>query len=304
MDAVSTELVAPRLAQTVRWAEHYVSCALNAKFAGIIKPGIYRGYTLKPAGKMLVRVENGDSCRSVAVVERNGYSITATMLDPGTVSIPAPGTWYICIEALYEVEKPGYQKTVVVASVEPHHVVIGRVEVPNAESEITSDMIFTDERQQSEIPSRDEFDDLWAEFKKLHDEFLATQQDVSALANRKQRVWEISTPLPAEALLDLPIPYIVGTNSLRLNWDGIPLTPGVNFDEHGSLGQTSSSVTLHFPVPAGAEFHAVVMGLTTNLGGTPTIDLETGAYYGPISVGTSLDDMKNTGLLILLESKK
>lgn len=169
MSAADTAPLAPRLAQSVRWGEHYVSCALNAKFAGVIKPGIYRGFVLKPAGVMSVRVENGDACRSVAVVERDGYSITVVMLDGGEIKIPMRGIWYICVEALYTPAQPGYQRIVATESVESHHVVIGRVTVTEIGAEITTDMITSEDREQSEIASMDDIDGLWAAIHGLMD---------------------------------------------------------------------------------------------------------------------------------------
>ncbi len=119
---------APLLRQSVRWGEEYVSRALNMKMAGIVKPGVYHGFVLKPGGTMSVLVDHGsDYPRSVAVVERNGYSLTVVMDDPGLVRIPATGTWFVCLEALYAPTQQGYQRIVVREQPEPHHVVLGKV---------------------------------------------------------------------------------------------------------------------------------------------------------------------------------
>lgn len=119
---------APMLRQNVRWGEEYVSRGLNVKLAGIIKPGVYHGFVLKPGGTMAVLVDHEpDYPRSVAVVERDGYSLTVVMDDPGIVHIPATGTWFVCLEALYTPTQQGYQRIVVREKPEPHHVVLGRV---------------------------------------------------------------------------------------------------------------------------------------------------------------------------------
>ncbi|MGE9984902.1 hypothetical protein [Desulfovibrio sp. SGI.169] len=119
---------APLLRQSVRWGEEYVSRALNMKMAGIVKPGVYHGFVLKPGGTMSVLVDHGsDYPRSVAVVERNGYSLTVVMDDPGLVRIPATGTWFVCLEAFYAPTQQGYQRIVVREQPEPHHVVLGKV---------------------------------------------------------------------------------------------------------------------------------------------------------------------------------
>lgn len=119
---------APMLRQNVRWGEEYVSRGLNAKLAGVIKPGVYHGFVLKPGGTMAVLVDHEpDYPRSVAVVERDGYSLTVVMDDPGIVHIPATGTWFVCLEALYTPTQQGYQRIVVREKPEPYHVVLGRV---------------------------------------------------------------------------------------------------------------------------------------------------------------------------------
>lgn len=119
---------APVLRQNVRWGEEYVSRGLNIKMAGIIQPGVYHGFVLKPGGSMAVLVDHAPNYpRSVAVVERDGFSLTVVMDDPGMVSIPAKGTWYVCVEALYSPTHQGYQRIVVRERPEHHHVVLGKV---------------------------------------------------------------------------------------------------------------------------------------------------------------------------------
>ena len=82
----------PVLRQSVRWGEEYVSRGLNIKFAGVIPPGIYRGFHLAPYNQGALLVEHGPDCQqSVAVVERDGYSLSVIMDDGGSVEIPAPG---------------------------------------------------------------------------------------------------------------------------------------------------------------------------------------------------------------------
>ena len=78
---------APCLEQTVRWGEQYVSSALNRKVAGVLNPGIYHGFVVTPGVGLQVRVDNDpdDYPYSVAVVERDVWSITVTMTDGGTV---------------------------------------------------------------------------------------------------------------------------------------------------------------------------------------------------------------------------
>lgn len=139
---------APILSQSVRWGENYVSRALNIKSAGIIPAGVYHGFNVKPGGEMSVLIEHDeDYPRSVAVVERDGYSLTVIMDDPGVIQIPAPGDWFVCIEAFYNSSQHGYQRIVARENVEGHHVVLASVKVAEGATSITQAMIDHGPRQ-------------------------------------------------------------------------------------------------------------------------------------------------------------
>lgn len=115
----------PLLRQSVRWGEEYVSRALNLKFAGILPAGVYRGFKVLPGPGLSVEVgHGGEGAPSVAVVERDGYSLTIIMDDGGLVEIPAPGEWKICLEAFYAPTQQGYQRIVAREKTEAHHIVL------------------------------------------------------------------------------------------------------------------------------------------------------------------------------------
>lgn len=119
----------PVLQQSVRYGEQYTSRALNQKFAGVIKPGIYRGFKLAPGDDSSVQVVNGaDGKSSVAVFERDDYSLTVIMTDGGYVDIPAHGDWFICLECLYALTPAqSYQRLVARETVEDYHIILGKV---------------------------------------------------------------------------------------------------------------------------------------------------------------------------------
>lgn len=146
----------PVLRQSVRWGENYVSRALNEKFSGILPAGVYRGFRLKPSPlPMTVIVEHDDNWpQSVAIVERDGYSISVIMYDAGDVSIPAKGEWFVCIEAFYSPNQQGYQRIVVkeIGDVESYHAVLGKVIVLTNEATVVPlppEAISTEGRQQN-----------------------------------------------------------------------------------------------------------------------------------------------------------
>jgi hypothetical protein len=137
-----------QLSQHVKWREQYVSSALNKKFSGVTEPGVYFGFELSPGGDMNLQVSPGDDfATSVAVVERDGYSVTIQAPDAGLVAVPSTGTFYVCLEAFYVPNDSGYQQIVFRAVPEDHHVVLGKINVPAGTTSITTDMISEEGRQ-------------------------------------------------------------------------------------------------------------------------------------------------------------
>jgi hypothetical protein len=128
----------------IKWREQYASSALNRKLAGVVDPGIYWGFTLEPGGGLNVRVCEGadpDYPLSVAVAERDGYSVTVRLDTDETIPIAGPGTWHLVLEVSYIVGQDTSAMLKAVPSPAAHHVVLGRVVVPDGAAAITSGMI-------------------------------------------------------------------------------------------------------------------------------------------------------------------
>lgn len=234
------------LRQSVRFGEEYVSSALNQKFAGIISPGVYRGFVVKPGGIMTVAVgHDASGGPSIAVVERDGYNLTILMDDPCTVSIPTTGTWFICIEALYSVRQAGYQRIVAREQREAHHVVLATVSVTENGVEILSSMISADDRQQASIPSVADIN--------------ALQTDIAIRTSRMRKSWRTEKAVTENGTLVLPVPYVTGAHSLLLFYEGL-LLDETNFTELGEVGSISNSVKLLFSAPEDSMFCAITFG--------------------------------------------
>ena len=156
---------APILAQTVKFGERYVSSALNRKLAGIFGAGVYHGFNVRPSGVpgYVLIAHDPDYPKSVAVVERNGYSLTVSMADPGYVAIPSAGEWYIVLEAFYIETEPGYQYVVArkEEDLDYYHVVLAKVTVTDIEAEITASAIDYDVRLEADMKN------LPADFERL-----------------------------------------------------------------------------------------------------------------------------------------
>ena len=138
------------LEQSVKFGARYTSQALNKKLSGVIPPGIYHGFKLKPGvGRSILVCKDDDyPAGSVAVVDRDGYSITVTMKDDTQFEVPAgAGELYVVIQAAYIPETEGYQNIVFRNTTpEDHHVVLGKVSVTADTVQIVEDMIAEEDR--------------------------------------------------------------------------------------------------------------------------------------------------------------
>ena len=138
------------LTADVQWREQYASHALNRKLAGVIESGIYWGFEVRPAGGLRVQVGLGDDPDypvSVAVVERDGYSLTVRLDTQETLDVPADGAAYdVVLEGSYVLGQQTDARLKLVPAAAAHHVRLARVDVPAAAEAVTADMITFDTR--------------------------------------------------------------------------------------------------------------------------------------------------------------
>jgi hypothetical protein len=133
--------------QQVGWREPYVSAGLNRKLAGILPAGIYQGFGVYAKSGMTVEVrpEATEYPHSVAVVDRNGYNFTVTGDSAEDVAVPegSSGVRYIVLDALYQEQGGGYQELSVVSEsgIQPYHVVLARLTIPEGTTIILNSMI-------------------------------------------------------------------------------------------------------------------------------------------------------------------
>lgn len=131
---------------------------------------------------------------------------------------------------------------------------------------------------------------------------------------RAECTWSVTDAIPDGGALKLPVAYRAGVDLLLLFMDNVLLNAS-NYAQNGAQGDSSTTVTMLFDVPAHSEFHLVLLpGLgaspsgsgggssgTSDGSGGASYDPATGAYYGPITVGTSLRDMRDSAVLILVD---
>ncbi len=138
------------LTADVQWREQYASHALNRKMAGVVEAGVYWGYEVVPIGGLQLEVglgENPDYPESVAVVERDGYSLTCRMDTQELIELPEAGMTYdIVLEASYVLGQQTDARLKAVTSAASHHVRLAHVDVPTDATALTADMISYDSR--------------------------------------------------------------------------------------------------------------------------------------------------------------
>jgi hypothetical protein len=153
--AATTLQAFPNSEIKLRFAEPYVSDGLNAKIAGIIPRGIYRGYNLVPSGPALTAQLDPDaSNRHLAVYETLlGRSLTLTR-SGGPISVPlgafAGTRVYVVIFAQYTTAVPTIAELRVYSVADFNSapeknelIVLGIVDVPGAGVISASDISYS-----------------------------------------------------------------------------------------------------------------------------------------------------------------
>lgn len=153
---VSDQAELPLIAD-VAFNEMFTSSALNRKFLGIVRPGIYRGFKYK-IGTGLKLIIGDDSGKNTAYVERDGYTMTIQGQHAQTMTLPAGRRSAIVLEGFYEygVKTRQVDKTATVDSavmkvipstqIAEHHTVVYEVNIPIGATQITEAMIIEENR--------------------------------------------------------------------------------------------------------------------------------------------------------------
>lgn len=85
----------------LQYLEPYMSGGLNRKMLGIILPGVYRGFDVKPGTGLNVVVSSTADGSGAACVEVNGYQITVQQFNDVIVPVSKGQTTIIALEANY-----------------------------------------------------------------------------------------------------------------------------------------------------------------------------------------------------------
>lgn len=144
------------LVADMSYEELFSSKAFNRKMLGVVSKGIHRGFNHKIMGGFTVQV--GDSLgKNTAVVERDDYCLTIQGQKPIDIEIPK-GKSAAVIEGFYQLGVKTTQvdtestyesatiKVLTLDAVEDHHIVLFTADVPTDATELTEDMLSTDDR--------------------------------------------------------------------------------------------------------------------------------------------------------------
>ncbi|UKA12800.1 hypothetical protein [Photobacterium damselae] len=144
------------LVADMSYEELFSSKAFNRKMLGVVSKGIHRGFNHKIMGGFTVQV--GDSLgKNTAVVERDDYCLTIQGQKPIDIEIPK-GKSAAVIEGFYQLgikttqvdTESTYEsatiKVLTLDAVEDHHIVLFTADVPADATELTEDMLSTDDR--------------------------------------------------------------------------------------------------------------------------------------------------------------
>ncbi len=140
------------LKQKIKWREPYVSEGLNRKLSGVILPGVYHGFVVTPSSGLTLAI-NPDATHhpnSVAIIERDGYSITLIDDDETLYTIPSgsSGEFFLVLEASYQVGGGGSQsyRLLPIDQVEDYYVVLAKLTIPAGCTQVTVEMIDNGEK--------------------------------------------------------------------------------------------------------------------------------------------------------------
>lgn len=86
----------------MQFGERHTSQALNRKGAGVVRPGVFRGFDCLPAGGLDLVISSANIApkNGVAYIEYNNYSLTVFQQHDVTLTA-TEGDWYVVLEANY-----------------------------------------------------------------------------------------------------------------------------------------------------------------------------------------------------------
>ncbi|EGQ7810376.1 hypothetical protein I6Y99_004420 [Vibrio parahaemolyticus] len=155
---LSSDIEACAIIVDLQFGERHTSEALNRKNAGIVRPGVFRGFECTPAGGLDLLVSSSSIApkNGVTYVEYDNYSLTVFQQHDVTITL-TEGEWYVVVEANYKwgvitkqvdtrsLVDAGSIKVIAPADKADNQTVLCKVTIPAGVTELTDEHIdFTD----------------------------------------------------------------------------------------------------------------------------------------------------------------
>ncbi|NYZ70199.1 hypothetical protein H0A36_29755, partial [Endozoicomonas sp. SM1973] len=188
------------------WRENYSGATINRKLSGVVPAGIYSGFHVTIDANNPLTVLVGDVIEeSIAVVETQGYSLTARM--PAgmqkALTITPGDTQHIIIQVDYQHHQVSTVELVVTTAITPHSVVLATLQVPSDVERLTTDMldvsrrieripVLTHEQKSNPHPQYQ----LAATMPLIIDQLNSDQADASLSARQGKKLHELIKSLP------------------------------------------------------------------------------------------------------------
>ncbi|MCG6418862.1 hypothetical protein K6U51_12545, partial [Vibrio fluvialis] len=153
------------LVTDIQYLEPFTSTALNRKFCGIVRAGVFRGFACEPGGGLNLAIshtknQTGEAVTfGVALAEREDYLLTVRQQHDIQVAIPAGQVSYVVIEVFFQhgvetsqvnansVIEAASIKVLPQADVQDHHVILCVADVPSGVTTLTQAHLRFDERE-------------------------------------------------------------------------------------------------------------------------------------------------------------
>lgn len=153
------------LVTDIQYLEPFTSQSLNRKFCGVVRAGVFRGFSCRPAEGLMLEIahdsnQTGETVPyGVALVERDDYLLTVRQQHTMLVGLTAGQTSYVVVEAFFQhgvrTSQVDANSNIEAASikvltqdqVQSHHVILCVVTIPSGATTLTMGNLNFDERK-------------------------------------------------------------------------------------------------------------------------------------------------------------
>ncbi|HHF2968639.1 tail fiber protein [Vibrio alginolyticus] len=148
----------------IQYLEPFTSTSLNRKFCGVVRPGVFRGFSCEPGNGLTLNIkhtqnQDGNEVKyGVALVERDDYLLTVRQQNDIAINIPTGQVMYVVLEAFYQFGVETKQvnldsdvdsatvRALPQSQVKDHHVILCTVNIPDSATQLLAEHLSFDGR--------------------------------------------------------------------------------------------------------------------------------------------------------------